>query len=101
MSYSQLFFSSIGVNYEVEGINPNFICPSCKYRFETKFKPTAILPATFDFSQKVTFTCPNCKAEIVLFVAVHKDKDGLSVCIQRSDAEGAGGIPTDWWKRTT
>jgi predicted RNA-binding Zn-ribbon protein involved in translation (DUF1610 family) len=100
MSYSKLFFDSIGIDYDVEGVNPHFICPSCRKRFEPKFKPTAILPATFNFNQKVTFLCPNCGAKIILFVAIHKDENGLAMCIQRSDAEGADGISANWWQRT-
>jgi len=99
MSYTQLFFDSVSLDYDLEGINPKFICPSCKKRFEPKYKPVASLPLTFDFNQKVTFTCPNCSAKITLFVALHKDENGLGLCIQRSDAEGSQGISLDWWQR--
>lgn len=96
--YTQLFFDSVGFDYAAEGLNPHFICPSCRKRFEPRYKPISVLPSTFDFNKKVSFACPSCGAKITLFVAVHKDENGLRLCIQRSDAEGAVGIQPDWWK---
>ena len=97
--YNKLFFDSLNFN-ETEGVNPHFICPSCKTEFAPKYKPVAKFPTTFDFNQQVVFQCPNCGIQIKLYVAIHKDGDSISVCIQRSDAEGAGGIPTNWWVRS-
>jgi len=97
MSYTTLCYDSIGLNYTAEGINPHFICPSCKKRFEPKYKPIQTLPATYNVNAKATFTCPNCNAKIILFVALHKDANGLFLCIQKSSEEGAGGIPANWW----
>jgi len=100
MSFSTLCFDSVGLDYDVEGINPHFMCPFCKQRFEPKYKPIQILPATFDVNAKTSFTCPNCGAKIALFVALHKDANGLSLCIQKSSEEGAGGIRSNWWSLT-
>ena len=98
MNYYRLYFDGGGSNYDTEGINLHFICPQCKNRFEPNYKPVPTLPATYDFNQKVTFTCPICAASIIIYVALHKDAKGIKRCAQRSDAEGKNGIPLDWWK---
>lgn len=98
MSYTELCFNAVGFNYDVEGVNPHFTCPSCHKAFEPKVKPVPVLPPVFDFNQKIAFLCPNCQAKIVLFVALHKDINGLQLCIQKSSEEGADGIPSDWWR---
>jgi hypothetical protein len=104
-----LHFDSVGFVRLEDGVNPHLICPVCKRAWAPKLSFGSTFQATFDFNKKVSFTVPNhndpktglpCTlsgARIVLFVAVHRDADGLSICIQRSDAEGANGIPERWW----
>ena len=98
-AYTQLFFDAVGLNYPVEGFNPRLKCPSCKVPFEPKLKPVgATLPTTVNLNAAVTFTCPNCGSTIRLFVAIYQSATvPVKFRIQRSDAEGAGGIPADWW----
>jgi hypothetical protein len=84
----------------------------CKYVWQPKLSFGTNFPTIFDFNQKASFTIPNhidpktgkhCVAAdktIELFVTVHKDENGTVLCIQRSDSEGASGIPANWWQRT-
>ncbi len=56
----------------------------------------------YDMNSQITMTFPvhSCdfdNAPISLFLAAHLDGNGLQTCLQRSDEEGADGIPTDWW----
>ena len=92
-----------------DGVHPHLICPVCKRDWTPNLSLGSTFPATFDFNKKVSFTVPNHNdaktsqpcilsgQKIELFVAVHRDANGLQICIQRSDAEGAGGIPANWW----
>ncbi len=103
-TFTKLFFNRIvqSVTATTASFQPNFICPKCK---KTNMLPTKTSVAfqvskTFDFNQKVAFTLPCCGAKVMLFVAIHKEPNqSPSLCIQRSDAEGAGGIPANWWVR--
>ena len=104
-----LIFDSINFVRLEDGVHPHLICPICKRDWTPKLSLGTSFPPTFDFNRKVSFTVPThnnpatglpCSlsgAKVTLYVAVHRDSDGLQLCIQRSDAEGAGGIPTDWW----
>lgn len=95
-----------------DGVFPHLICPVCKRDWTPNLSLGSVFTATFDYNKKVSFTiidhddsktaqaCVLSGAKIELFVAVHRDADGLCVCIQRSDAEGANGIPANWWQRT-
>jgi len=106
-----LHFDSIGFVRLEDGVHPHLVCPVCKRDWTPNLSLGSTFPATFDFNKKVSFAVPNhnnpktglpCTlsgAKIELFVAVHKDVEGLSICVQRSDVEGAGGIPADWWQR--
>jgi len=109
MAYGQLHFDKVDFVKLEDGVRPQFVCPVCK----RKWQPTLNFGTPFsgDFNRKVSFNIPThkdsieqeCKASgktIELFVAVHRDADSLQICIQRSDAEGADGIPNDWWKRS-
>jgi len=105
MSFTKLHFDSIvqSVTATKASYQPNFICPNCKTRnvLPTKTTLTYQSSKTFDFNQKIAFTLPCCGAKVELFVAIHKEPNESPVfCIQRSDAEGAGGIPANWWVRT-
>ena len=96
-TYAQLFFNAVTLNASPFYLQPKLICPNCGVVFQPKYMPTAILPASYDFNKLVVFTCSNCKATISLYVAIHNDSNGLKLCVQRTDAEGANGIPTNWW----
>ena len=94
-----------------DGVHPHLICPVCKRDWTPNLSLGSTFPATFDFNKKVSFIVPNhndpktglsCTlsgCQIELFVAVRRDVDGLKICIQRSDAEGADGITVNWWMR--
>src|SRR3990170_9113842 len=94
ITQNKLFFSSVDfVNVE-GGVNPHFICPECKEPFQSNLKAADVaVPTDFDFNQLVVFQCPNCGMKLALYVAVHKDANGTALCIQKSNEEGAGGIP--------
>lgn len=94
---SRLYYNQIDMDYNSGGINPHMTCPSCGQPYQPHFKPVPTLPPTYDVNAKVTFTCPNCAAKLLLFVAVHKDTSRFDVCIQKSEEEGAGGIHVNWW----
>ena len=95
-----------------DGVHLHLICTICKRDWASNLLLGSVFTATFDFNEKVSFTiidhddsktaqpCVFSGAKIELFVAVHQDADGVSVCIQRSDAEGVNGIPANWWQRT-
>lgn len=110
MSYSKLYFNSIDFIRLEDGIGIRLVCPICKRGKLIKRSVGSIFPATFDFNRKVSFTIPDhddkegnsCVASgknVELFVAVHRDADGLQICIQRSDEEGKDGIAENWWVR--
>ena len=99
--YGSLNYNAVDLNYNVSGVSPHFICPNCGYQWIDSFKPVAVMPANYDFNGKVVFTCPNCHSTFSLFLALHNDGNGLNVCLQRSDAEGANGISVNWWKRNS
>jgi hypothetical protein len=106
-----LHFSRITFERLEDGIHPHLKCPKCKREWTSALSLGTSFPATFDFNRKVNFTVPTHKnpatdeecglsnAKISWFIAVHRDENGLQLCIQRSDAEGANEIPTDWWKQ--
>ncbi len=106
--YGKLFFDKVDFSLE-DGVKPRFRCPICGYCWQPKLDLGSVFPATYDFNEKVDFaipahndeekseTCVASNQKIQLFIAVHKDADGASLSLQRSDAEGAAGIPSDWW----
>lgn len=111
MSYNKLFFNKVDFRRLEDGIGIRLVCPVCKRGKLIKRNIGTVFPSTFDFNRKVSFTVPNhndkegnpCKASgklWELFVAVHRDADGLQICIQRSDTEGKDGIAENWWVRS-
>lgn len=102
VTQNKLFFSNIDFTSIEGGINPHFTCPECQQPFQQNFKPADVqTPTLFDFNQLVVFQCSACSMKLALFVAVHKDADDEHICIQKSNEEGAGGIPVGWWQRYT
>lgn len=113
MSYNKLFFASVSFVRLEDGIHPNLRCPVCKRNWTPNLSLGASFPATFDFNKKVSFTVPTHNSlttglscglsgqKIELFVAVHRDANGIRFCIQKACEEGATGIPANWWVRTT
>ena len=108
MVYKRLYFDSIDFVRLEDGIGVWLVCPECKRRRIIKRAVGVTFPAVFDVNRKVSFMVPAhdnkegfpCVAsgqDVELFVAVHRDSDGVKICIQRSDAEGANGIASDWW----
>jgi hypothetical protein len=86
----------------------NFICPTCKQLWDAKLDLTEMPKQTeYDFNKLVSFLVPEhqngktaCSMQgktVELFIAVHKDKNGLDNCVQKSNSEGANGLSNDWW----
>ena len=86
-------------------LSPNFLCP-----FEGTVRPESKVYSNtiniqynkeYDYNELHDFVLPCCGNTIRIYVALHKPQDSYSVqlCIQRSDAEGSGGIPADWWTK--
>ena len=108
-----LIFDNVGFVRLEDGVHPHLKCPVCRRDWTPNLSLGSTFPATFDVNRKVSFVVPthnnvatgqSCSlsgATVELFVAVHRDINGLKICIQRSDAEGAGGIPATWWQRST
>lgn len=110
MSYTKLFLDSLDFVRLEDGVGVWLICPVCKRRKLIKRSMGATFPEVYDFNQKVSFTIPEhlginelpCEASgklLELWVAVHRDADGLKICIQKTSDEGFYGIPTDWWQQ--
>jgi len=86
--YRQLFFSDPCVGGFVsitDGVKPLLRCPGCGNVWQ------GLKQAASDIKQLVTFQCPYCLKNIGVFVKTTTYHQQLQ--IQRSDAEGAGGIP--------
>jgi len=125
VSCTTLRYNSVSLVIDSTGISvqPHFNCPACS---EAKAKAWFTIPKTvavaskvapikypYNFNGLVEFKVPahtsatTAKAclgkdqVIRLFVAVHQEnaKDAPMVWIQRSDAEGAAGIPANWWQK--
>ena len=109
MSYQHLCFVSTDFSLN-SGITPHFFCPVCGYPFQATYSFGSNLPIPFDFNQLVSFPIPvhtslktgyQCILPyntVKLYVAVHKDVNFTAFCIQRSNNEGAAGIPVYWWQ---
>ena len=103
MSLTQLYFNRVELSYVPPTVRvaPNFLCPICAGR------PANLLAKTFnvalnralEINQKVSFTFSCCGKTLELWLGVHQEKDSpiILLCLQRTDAEGATGIPTNWW----
>lgn len=92
MSYNKLYYGSIVFDDIITPFGPNFRCPACseKWNPEKEFKNSSQIKA-LSFNKEVVFVCPNCAAEITLYVAVYKDEDANAViCIARLP------IPENW-----
>lgn len=108
-SHGKLLFSEIAFRNLEDGVNPNFLCPLCRHSWQPRLSVGTDFPQVFDYNQKVEFTIPNhddprngesCSAsgeKIELFVALHKDVDGVKLLVQTSKEEGTDGIPENWW----
>jgi len=86
IDYRQLFFNDPCVDGFIsitDGVKPHFICPNCHYESQ------GLKQAASDINELVIFQCPYCLKNIRLFVKT----TGLALTVQRSDAEGVGGIP--------
>jgi len=101
MSFNKLFYNH--VDFRVEGNKiiaaPNFLCPVCgehpQHHFNEEFKFN--INKQFDFNREVTFTIPCCNTQIMLNVAVHKEKG--EVPMLRINVPEIP-IPNDWWMVT-
>ena len=82
---------------------PLFNCHFCGAKNPVERGFSVNVNRDIDFNSKVLFTLPCCGNQVELFVAVHKTKglNDLGACVQRTDAEGASGIPADWWVKQT
>lgn len=105
----KLMFNNVGVTDLGNGLNPTFICPDCRKKWSPKLDFGTVNKELFDFNDQITVTIPEhtdskgqkcaCSGGVIsLFYAVHVEKGVMQVCIQRADAEGAGGIKADWYK---
>ena len=111
MSINKLHFDSVSFVRLEDGIHPHLKCPVCKRDWTPNLSLGSSFPASFDFNKKVSFTVPahnNLASglpcglsgqKIELFVAVHRDANGVRFCIQKACEEGAAGIPANWWER--
>jgi hypothetical protein len=89
-----------------DGLMINVICPDCGDVWQVTIQFNDYTGSgLYDFNGLVYLTMPNhsgCPFGVLsLFLAVHLDSNGLQSCIQRSDAEGASGIPDNWWSVPT
>jgi hypothetical protein len=112
MSYQQLFFNAADLSTSPARITLHLHCPVCGYQFTAYYSFGASFPATYDYNQLTSFTIPSHASlktggpcifpynKISLYVAAHKDTNGIALCTQRSNAEGATGIPALWWQRS-
>lgn len=107
---SKLIFNSIIFDPTVKGVLPNFKCPMCGSFWQPKLDlKDAEKVVEYDFNGLVSFLVPDHQNKkeycslggqtIELFMAIHKDENGMQVCIQKSIDEGTGGIPANWWVR--
>ena len=100
---STLVFNAVQVDQTTSTatVSPNFLCPFCVGRPQSKLPSAVAIPSNRDLNinRLVIFTLLCCGRKVSLYVAVHKTLNiaDLAVCIQRSDAEGASGIPANWW----
>lgn len=106
MSYTKLFFDNITQVYTSTNLSldPNFPkCPNCgalNVRLINKPNFTFQANKVYNFNQLLNITMPCCGAIMSLFVAVHKESNGvLMLRYQKSDEEGSNGIPSDWWQK--
>lgn len=99
MDYTKLFLDSISLSTTVSSLTalPRFKCPECGYVWGGNQVVAAPSNRITDFNQKIAFKCPKCNSTITLFVAVHRDINLTSLCLQKSSEEGASGIPANWW----
>jgi hypothetical protein len=109
MSYQKLFFYASTLTTSPARLTLNLHCPVCGYQFTAYYNFGSSFPATYDYNQLTQFTIPSHTSlktglacifpynKISLYIALHKDIDGIKVRLQRSDAEGAVGIRTGWW----
>jgi hypothetical protein len=99
LTYYKLYYDGFDSNG-----NPTFICQNCKLRFidlKVSTAKTQLIGSITDVNVLVAFKCPSCGATYQLYVALHKfSSTNIAICIQRSDAEGAGGISKNWWNMT-
>ena len=108
MSYQAMYFIKNDFSLE-SGITPHFFCPVCGYPFQVNYSFGSSFPLPYDFNQLVSFAIPvhtslktgiQCILPyntIKLYIAVHADTNITALCIQRSNNEGAAGIPANWW----
>ena len=110
---SKLIFNSVTFESAEKGVQPNFKCPACGGVWMPKLALSDDEKTeTYDFNKLVSFLVPDHKSEngkvactlqgqtVELFMAVHRDKNGICCCIQKSSEEGASGIPANWWLQT-
>ena len=83
IDYRQLFFNAVDLFYSIQdGVRLHLKCPNCHYEWQ------GLKQAASDINELVIFQCPSCLKNIALFVKT----GGVALTVQRSDAEGAGGI---------
>lgn len=98
-----LIIDSVSCQNLQSGVQLDFVCPCCGLKWSQTLLLGSDFPSVFDFNQLASFTvpqhgCVNSEATVSFFVAVHGDSGGVKICVQRGDAEGALGIPVDWWQ---
>jgi hypothetical protein len=112
MVIRQLIFKSVQCTSVEAGVTVNSKCPTCGFDWAatTSLNEGTNENETFDFNNEITYSIPehvdhatqqrcDCSGEDVKFyLAVHCVGEDLKVYVQRSDAEGASGIPVDWWR---
>ena len=112
MVVRQLVFKSIQCTAVETGVTVNSKCPLCGFEWTENLSLSegTIVDETFEFNNQITYAIPEhvdpktqqpcifSGEDVKFYLAVHCVGDDLKVFVQRSDAEGAVGIPVDWWR---
>jgi hypothetical protein len=105
-----LILNSVSATSITGGLTVNFTCPVCgatwaltiifnDYDDSGAYDMDSLVNTTFpDHDDSAGNDCSFSNTQISLFLAAHLDSTGFYDCIQRSDAEGANGIPDGWWQ---
>lgn len=94
--YTRLYYTSVTVDQ-----GPFFHCVDCGEDFFSQNYQQIKAVLINDFNGLVAFQCQNCLSQYQLYVALHRyEDDSIGLRIQKTDEEGAGGIPEYWWNIT-
>jgi hypothetical protein len=110
MVIRQLICNAVEYSENENSICLHSKCPACGFDWQENI---SLNEGGSDFNREITYQisqhtntkhqegCVFSGESVKVFLAVHRDGDGSKVCVQRSDAEGAEGIPNEWWVTPT